>query len=127
MGDMLDLMQSGDETAIAMAMERAGQEANLQDIRFSTQVSYYAQQMMKALGVERLEQRMMEAFRERYVTMFARGGFGASVPERLSVGPHCVDLEHYWRTADGNRSEGTVLVRYAERDGLIGRVQFLRP
>ncbi len=64
-GDMLDLMESGDETAIAMAMERAGQEAGLQDIRFSTQVSYFAQQMMKSLGVDRLETEMMQAFRER--------------------------------------------------------------
>ncbi len=64
-GDMLDLMESGDETAIAMAMERAGQEAGLQDIRFSTQVSYFAQQMMKSLGVDRLESEMMQAFRER--------------------------------------------------------------
>lgn len=64
-GDMLDLFQSGDKTAIAMAMERAGQEAGLQDIRFSTQVSYFAQQMMKSLGVERLESEMMQAFRER--------------------------------------------------------------
>lgn len=64
-GDMLDLMESGDETAIAMAMERAGQEAGLQNIRFSTQVSYFAQQMMKSLGVERLEREMMAAFRER--------------------------------------------------------------
>ncbi|MCR9223424.1 MAG: VWA domain-containing protein [Hyphomonas sp.] len=64
-GDILDLMESGDETAIAMAMERAGQEAGLQDIRFSTQVSYFAQQMMKSLGVDRLETEMMQAFRER--------------------------------------------------------------
>jgi len=64
-GDLLDLLETGDETAIAMAMERAGQEAGLQDIRFSTQVSYYAQQMMKSLGVERLEGEMMQAFRER--------------------------------------------------------------
>ena len=64
-GDMLDLLESGDETAIAVAMERAGQEAGLQEIRFSTQVSYFAQQMMKALGVERLEGEMMQAFRER--------------------------------------------------------------
>ncbi|MEM9055739.1 MAG: VWA domain-containing protein [Pseudomonadota bacterium] len=64
-GDMLDLLESGDETAIAVAMERAGQEAGLQDIRFSTQVSYFAQQMMKSLGVERLEARMMDSFRER--------------------------------------------------------------
>lgn len=64
-GDILDLMETGDETAIAMAMERAGQEAGLQDIRFSTQVSYFAQQMMKSLGVDRLESEMMQAFRER--------------------------------------------------------------
>ncbi|MEL6861767.1 MAG: VWA domain-containing protein [Pseudomonadota bacterium] len=64
-GDMLDLLESGDETAIAIAMERAGQEAGLQEIRFSTQISYYAQQMMRSLGVERLEGEMMQAFRER--------------------------------------------------------------
>ncbi len=64
-GDILDLMETGDETAIAMAMERAGQAAGLQDIRFSTQVSYYAQQMMNALGVERLESEMMQGFRAR--------------------------------------------------------------
>lgn len=64
-GDLLDLLESGDETALAMAMERAGQEAGLQDIRFSTQVSYFAQQMMKSLGVDRLEGEMMQAFRER--------------------------------------------------------------
>ena len=64
-GDLLDLLETGDETAIAMAMERAGQEAGLQDIRFSTQVSYFAQQMMKSLGIERLEREMMDAFRER--------------------------------------------------------------
>ncbi|MEL7058351.1 MAG: VWA domain-containing protein, partial [Pseudomonadota bacterium] len=64
-GDLLDLLETGDETAIAMAMERAGLEAGLQEIRFSTQVSYYAQQMMKSLGIERLEREMMDAFRER--------------------------------------------------------------
>lgn len=63
--DLLSLVQSGDETQIAVAMERAAQEANLADIRFSTQTSYYAQQMMQALGVERLEQQMMEAFQQR--------------------------------------------------------------
>ncbi|MEL7039970.1 MAG: VWA domain-containing protein [Pseudomonadota bacterium] len=63
--DMLDLLERGDETQIAVAMERAGQAAGLQDIRFSTQISYYAQQMMKALGVERLEGEMMQAFRAR--------------------------------------------------------------
>jgi len=63
--DLMSLLESADEAQIAMAMERAGQEAGLADIRFSTQVSYYAQQMMKSLGLERLEREMMDAFRER--------------------------------------------------------------
>lgn len=63
--DLLDLVESGDETQIAVAMEQAGQEAQIADIRFSTQISYYTQQMMKSLGLERLEAQMMDAFRER--------------------------------------------------------------
>lgn len=63
--DLLDLIESGDETQISVAMERAGQEAQIADIRFSTQISYYTQQMMKVLGLERLESNMMDAFRER--------------------------------------------------------------
>ncbi|MEO1101019.1 MAG: VWA domain-containing protein [Pseudomonadota bacterium] len=63
--DMLDLIESGDETQIAMALEQAGEEAGIAEIRFSTQVPYFAQQMMKAMGVERLEGQMMDAFREK--------------------------------------------------------------
>jgi hypothetical protein len=65
----------------------------------------------------------IEAFRERYAEMFAKGGFNASVPTRVSSGKHCVDLEH-WRRDDGKTGE--VLVRYTEKDGLIGTVQFFR-
>lgn len=65
----------------------------------------------------------IEAFRKRYVDMFATGGFGASAPTRVIHGKHCVDLEHWWR--DGGKS-GKVLVRYTEKDGLIGVVQFLK-
>lgn len=66
------------------------------------------------------------AFRERYADLFAGGGFGASVPGRLAEGPHCVDLEVWWREpAAGVREEGRILVRYTARDGLIGEVQFL--
>ncbi len=69
-----------------------------------------------------------EAFRERYRNMFENLEFEGVVPQRLHHGAHCVDLEHYWRLdpATGERVEGTVLVRYRERDGLIGLVQFLR-
>jgi hypothetical protein len=67
-----------------------------------------------------------ETFRARYVDKFARGGFGATVPERIVMGPHCVDLEHYWWIdAEGEQQEGCVLVRYTVADGLIAVVQFL--
>ena len=68
-----------------------------------------------------------EAFRERYRGLFEDWTFGAEVPERLVLDGHCVDLEHWWRIepGTGERSEGSVLVHYTERDGLIGTVRFL--
>lgn len=68
-----------------------------------------------------------EAFRRRYEDLFAAGGFGAEVPQRLVQGRHCVDLEQWWRLDrdSGARRGGALLVRYTERDGLIGTVQFL--
>ncbi|MDA0700201.1 MAG: nuclear transport factor 2 family protein [bacterium] len=68
-----------------------------------------------------------DALRDQYRPMFEGMDFGGTAPQRLSAGPHCVDLEHWWRVdrATGERTEGTVLVRYRERDGLIGLVQFL--
>ena len=68
-----------------------------------------------------------EAFRERYRTMFESWEFGASVPDRITLGDHCVDFEEFWRIVpdSGERIEGQVLVRYQLRDNLIGTVQFL--
>lgn len=69
----------------------------------------------------------IEAFRARYAGKFAAGGFGAVVPERMALGRHCVDLEHYWwLDTDGHRQEGSVLVRYTISDERIAVVQFLR-
>ena len=67
------------------------------------------------------------AFRERYRTLFNEWTFGAEVPKRLALGPHCVDLERWWRVDpdSGQRSEGELLVRYQEKDGVIAVVQFL--
>lgn len=59
--DIEQLSQEGDEAAISMALEMAAQEAGVQDIRFSTQTAYYAQQMMKAMGSEKLQERLIEA------------------------------------------------------------------
>jgi hypothetical protein len=69
----------------------------------------------------------IEAFRVRYGGMFERfEQVQASVPHRVGQGRHCVDLEHYSRVerSSQERSGGTVLVRYTERDGLIACAQF---
>lgn len=67
-----------------------------------------------------------EALRERYAEMFAGGGFGASVPDRVLTEKHCVDLERWWIQMPGeDKEEGTLLARYTLLDGLIGSVQFL--
>ena len=63
--DLLDLLESGDEAQMAMALQQASRDVGLTDIQFSTQVSYYAQQMLKSMGLDRLESEMMSAFRER--------------------------------------------------------------
>ena len=68
-----------------------------------------------------------DAMRERYAAMFEQGGFGATVPERLAAGRHCVDLERWWRRdpKTGERRAGELLVRYTLLDDYIGEVQFL--
>jgi len=63
--DLLDLAQSQDEAGITMAIERAGRDVGVQDIRFSTQTGYFAQQMMKAMGVERLESKLLDQLQAR--------------------------------------------------------------
>ena len=69
----------------------------------------------------------IDAFRERYTDLFDRWNFGATVPERMDHGPHCIDLEDYWREdpETGERSEGRVLVHYTLRGDRIGQVRFL--
>ena len=68
-----------------------------------------------------------DEMRDRYQALFSEWQFGASVPKRISLNTHCVDFEEWWRIDPdtGERSEGQVVVRYEERDGLIGTVQFL--
>ena len=59
--EMVALTRPGNETGLASAVERAAEAASLNDIRFSTQVAYYAQQMLKAMGGEALQARLLEA------------------------------------------------------------------
>jgi len=59
--DIQSLIESGDEAAIAMALETAANQVNLNDIRFSTQVSYYAQKMLGAMGGDTLQEKLVSA------------------------------------------------------------------
>lgn len=58
---MIALTQPGNEQALATAVERAAEAAGLNDIRFSTQTAYYAQKMVRAMGGEALQARLLEA------------------------------------------------------------------
>ncbi|MEM7661728.1 MAG: VWA domain-containing protein [Pseudomonadota bacterium] len=57
--DIQSLIEDRDETAIAMALERAGDEAELADIRFSTQVPFYVQKMLRAMGGDQLQEKLV--------------------------------------------------------------------
>jgi hypothetical protein len=59
------LTQPGNEQALATAIERAAEAAGLNDIRFSTQVAYFAQSMIRAMGGEQLQARLLEALQGR--------------------------------------------------------------
>jgi hypothetical protein len=63
--DPVALMESGDEAALAAALEQAADAADIDDIRFSTQIAYYAQQMVRQMGGDQLQQRLMQAFEAR--------------------------------------------------------------
>ncbi|MGH1421452.1 MAG: vWA domain-containing protein [Hyphomonas sp.] len=58
---LIELLESGDEPAIAMAIEQAAERAGLDDIRFSTQVAYYSQRIVKEMGGEGLQTTLLEA------------------------------------------------------------------
>lgn len=70
----------------------------------------------------------IDGLRDRYRTLFREWEFGATVPQRMSLSTHCIDFEEWWRVdpETGERTKGQILVRYEERDGLVGTVQFLR-
>ena len=62
--DPVDLVESGDETGLAMAIEKAAEASGVDNIRFSTQVAYFAQQMVKQMGGEKLQARLLEALQQ---------------------------------------------------------------
>ena len=71
----------------------------------------------------------LEEFRQQLRRIIQWTSFRCRVEERVVLGSHCVDLEHWWRASsdDGGMNRGTVLVRYRLKDQRIGLVQFLKP
>ena len=70
----------------------------------------------------------LAAFRARYTQMFAEHtDVVATVDQRIMLGSHSVEREHWSRThrQSGARTGGTVIVRYTEVDGLIRYAEFL--
>lgn len=63
--DPVALIESGDEAAISMRIEQAATAIDLDNIRFSTQVGYYAQQMVKQMGGNNLQARLLDALQSR--------------------------------------------------------------
>ncbi len=62
---LLDLANSNDANRMAVAMERAGAAAGVDQIRFASQGAFFARRMLEALGVEALEQRLMDRLQTR--------------------------------------------------------------
>ncbi len=60
--NIMELLDNPSDTNFSLALEKAGEEVGIENIRFSTQVPYFARQMLKALGVDDLESKMMDAF-----------------------------------------------------------------
>ena len=62
---LLNLAASKDADRIAMAVERAGAAAKVDEIRFASQGAFFARRMLETLGVEDLERRLMERLQTR--------------------------------------------------------------
>ncbi|MES2717877.1 MAG: VWA domain-containing protein [Pseudomonadota bacterium] len=54
--DLAEQQADGDAGAMAAALQRAGQKAGVDDIRFQSQTAYLARQLLEAMGIRKLEQ-----------------------------------------------------------------------
>ena len=68
----------------------------------------------------------LQVFRSRYKELFERFEVHATVSNRVCLPPHIVEHEHWQRTnrRTGEITQGAVLVRYLEKDGLLAVAQF---
>ncbi|MCX7201468.1 MAG: VWA domain-containing protein [Burkholderiales bacterium] len=61
----MTLAQSGDATAISVAMARAATAAGADDIRFASQTAFFVRKMLEQLGVQQVEAQLQAALAER--------------------------------------------------------------
>ena len=61
---LMELLQDGNELDLALAMERAAQRVGLENIRFRTQRGMLARRMLEEMGLNDLEQQMMDLYRD---------------------------------------------------------------
>lgn len=54
--DLAQQQQAGDPSAMAAALQRAGQKAGVDDIRFQSQSAYLTRQLLEQMGIRKLEQ-----------------------------------------------------------------------
>ena len=62
---LLTLSKAPDADGMAVAMERAGATAGVDQIRFASQGAYFSRRMLEAMGIEALEKRLMELLETR--------------------------------------------------------------
>lgn len=75
-GDLLDMVQRQDETALALAMQDAAREINVENIRFFTQRGLYTQRILGAMGIEAIDAAISAAVRS------GEGGMGQAAQLR---------------------------------------------
>ena len=62
---LVALANATDSDRMAVAMERAGAAAGVDQIRFASQGAYFARRMLESMGVEALEKRLMDRLETR--------------------------------------------------------------
>ena len=61
----MDLANSSDSDRVAMALQRAGAQSGVDNIRFATQASFLTRKMMEQMGVKALEARLIDKLGQR--------------------------------------------------------------
>jgi uncharacterized protein with von Willebrand factor type A (vWA) domain len=118
---LLSLADSPQSDAMAVAMERAGAAASVDQIRFASQGAYFARRMLETMGVEALEKRLMSRLETRTAEAQTEAGRLIEARSALTrVARAFVDkrFEVFGRAATESFMNDAVINRPIERLGL---------